>query len=64
MKRRLQFHRQNEFEETARESVRAQSRQSIHEEKAKKGERRMPGLPEAKKDAVSCENGRGSANRN
>ena len=29
-----------------------------------KSERRMPRLPEAKKDVVSCEKSRGSANRN
>ena len=32
-------------------------------EKEKKSERRMPRLPVAKKDAVSCEKLRGSANR-
>ena len=31
--------------------------------KANKSERRMPRLPEAKKDVVSCEKVRGSANR-
>ena len=34
------------------------------EEKEKKSERRMPWLPKAKKDVVSCEKLRGSANRN
>ena len=33
-------------------------------EKGTKSERRMPRLPEAKKDVVSCEKVRGSANRN
>ena len=33
-------------------------------EKEKKSERRMPWLPEARKDVVSCEKLRGSANRN
>ena len=33
-------------------------------EKENKSERRMPWLPEAKKDVVSCEKLRGSANRN
>ena len=32
-------------------------------EKVKKSERGMPGLPEARKDVVSCEKARGSANR-
>ena len=32
-------------------------------EKEKKSERRMPRLPVARKDAVSCEKLRGSANR-
>ena len=38
----------------------------IHEkyEKENKSERRMPWLLEAKKDVVSCEKLRGSANRN
>ena len=36
----------------------------IHEEKEEKSERRMPRLPEAMKDVVSCEKVRGSANRN
>ena len=37
----------------------------IHEkEKEKKSERRMPRLPGTKKDVVSCEKLRGSANRN
>ena len=31
--------------------------------KGRKSERRMPRLPEAKKDVVSCEKSRGSANR-
>ena len=35
----------------------------IHKEKAEKSERRMPRLLEAKKDVVSCEKLRGSANR-
>ena len=36
----------------------------IHKsEKDYKSERRMPRLPEAKKDVVSCEKLRGSANR-
>ena len=33
-------------------------------EKENKSERRMPWLPEAMKDVVSCEKLRGSANRN
>ena len=33
-------------------------------EKERKSERRMPRLPEATKDVVSCEKARGSANRN
>ena len=33
-------------------------------EKERKSERRMPRLPEATKDVVSCEKVRGSANRN
>ena len=33
-------------------------------EKENKSERRMPRLPVAKKDVVSCEKLRGSANRN
>ena len=37
--------------------------QLIHEEKEEKSERRMPRLPEAKKDVVSCDKARGSANR-
>ena len=32
-------------------------------DKANKSERRMPRLPEARKDVVSCEKARGSANR-
>ena len=36
----------------------------IHKsEKEKKSERRMPWLPATKKDVVSCEKHRGSANR-
>ncbi len=36
----------------------------IHKyEKENKSERRMPRLPETKKDVVSCEKPRGSANR-
>ena len=34
-----------------------------HEKKDCKSERRMPWLPEAKKDVVSCEKARGTANR-
>ena len=33
------------------------------EKKGYKSERRMPRLPEARKDVVSCEKVRGSANR-
>ena len=33
-------------------------------EKGIKSERRMPRLPEAMKDVVSCDKARGSANRN
>ena len=36
----------------------------IHEEKGYKSERRMPRLLEARKDVVSCDKARGSANRN
>ena len=36
----------------------------IQFEKGNKSERRMPRLPEAMKDVVSCEKVRGSANRN
>ena len=36
----------------------------IHSEKENKSERRMPRLPKAMKDVVSCEKLRGSANRN
>ena len=35
----------------------------IHSEKENKSERRMPRLPEAKKDVVSCDKLRGTANR-
>ena len=38
-------------------------RYQIHEEKANKSGRRMPRLPEARKDVVSCEKVRGFANR-
>ena len=34
-----------------------------HEKKDCKSERRMPWLPEATKDVVSCEKARGTANR-
>ena len=37
---------------------------SLKYEKENKSERRMPRLPEARKDVVSCEKLRGSANRN
>ena len=37
---------------------------SLKYEKENKSERGMPRLPEAKKDVVSCEKLRGSANRN
>ena len=37
---------------------------SLKYEKEKKSERGMPWLPEARKDVVSCEKLRGSANRN
>ena len=37
--------------------------QLIHEEKEEKSERRMPRLPEAMKDVVSCDKLRGTANR-
>ena len=36
----------------------------IHIEEVTKGEQRMPRLLEAKKDVVSYENSRGSANKN
>ena len=39
-------------------------RQYSLEEKETKSERRMPRLPEPKKDVVSCDKPRGSANRN
>ena len=48
--------RQRGYREVPRES------QKIHKEKEDKSERRMPWLPEAMKDAVSCENPRGGAN--
>ena len=35
----------------------------LEREKERKSERRMPRLPEARKDVVSCEKARGSANR-
>ena len=35
----------------------------LPDEKEDKSERRMPRLPEATKDVVSCEKARGSANR-
>jgi hypothetical protein len=37
--------------------------QLIHSEEEEKSERRMPRLPEAKKDVVSCEKPWGTANR-
>ena len=40
------------------------TREKIHSEKVNKSERGMPWLPEARKDVVSCEKARGSANRN
>ena len=42
---------------------RAQSRKRFTSEKEDKSERRMPWLPEATKDVVSCDKARGSANR-
>ena len=41
-----------------------ESSSDSQEEKENKSERRMPWLPKAKKDVVSCEKLRGSANRN
>ena len=42
---------------------RTQSRKRFTSEKEDKSERRMPWLPEAMKDVVSCDKARGSANR-
>ena len=42
---------------------RTQSRKRFTSEKEDKSERRMPWLPEATKDVVSCDKARGSANR-
>ena len=50
--------------ETGRVREGASESHKIHKEKEDKSERRMPRLPEAMKDAVSCENARGSANTN
>ena len=44
-------------------NYKSDSKNNSRREKEEKGERGMPRLPEAKKDAVSCENARGSANR-
>lgn len=58
------FTRQNEFElETGVMREHDTKVARFIQEKANKSERRMPRLLEAKKDVVSCENGRGSANR-
>ena len=59
--------RKSNFTKNRRERVagvvrRREIRHSRAREKEDKGERGMPGLPEARKDAVSCENPRGSAN--
>ena len=65
MRRLLQFHRQ-----TSKKRVGASDCEvggeldEIHEEKGYKSERRMPRLLEARKDVVSCDKARGSANRN
>ena len=45
-------------------NYKSDSKKNSRREKEEKGERGMPRLPEARKDAVSCENARGSANRN
>ena len=55
------FIRQNEYTKR-RKSSNCDSQ--IVREKEKKSERRMPWLPKARKDVVSCEKLRGSANRN
>ena len=60
----------NEVSEKIRISIRDSvirsnfTRKLIHERKRSKGVRRMPWLRQAKKDAVSCEKGRGLANTN
>ena len=46
------------------ETLNKSSKCDSQEEKENKSERRMPWLPKAKKDVVSCEKLRGSANRN
>ena len=46
------------------ETLKKSSKCDSQEEKENKSERRMPWLPKAKKDVVSCEKLRGFANRN
>ena len=46
------------------ETKRVAKFERINTEKENKSERRMPRLLEARKDVVSCEKLRGSANRN
>ena len=50
----------------AREEFETKESQMVHKEyeKENKSERRMPRLLKARKDVVSCEKLRGSANRN
>ena len=48
---------------TISKAKRVYRRIDSQEEKEKKSERRMPWLPEARKDVVSCDKARGSANR-
>ena len=49
--------REGQFHEAERRS------REITKDEAKYGGRRMPRLPEARKDAASCENARGAASR-
>ena len=59
----LQFHRQRvRNTETDVGGIPRKSQSDSNIEKGEKGERRMPRLPEAMKDVVSCEKVRGSAN--
>ena len=60
----LQFHNR-QTSKTNRETIEIESQTRFDSltEKEKKSERRMPRLPVARKDVVSCEKLRGSANR-
>ena len=63
-KKGLQFHRQRvKLFETLKSANEFKVANDSLTEKEKKSERRMPRLPVARKDAVSCEKLRGSANR-